>query len=318
MGRLGSEEPGEQEFKWWAIEWPTVAAITICYGAWFGLVFFGEAIPSLIWIVITGIVTTFYWSLVHEVIHGHPTSSQRINEASIFLSLGWFYPVGRFRDTHIQHHETGELTDPFDDPETWYLSGPNWRQSRGFSRHILKFNNTLFGRMLIGPMISILRFYVSEAQALWCVDRQFESLVVSWRRHFLGVAILFLLVVFFSPIPLWQMAAAAYVGISILLIRTFLEHQACEIHGERTVIIEKSCPIAFLFLFNNLHCVHHARPRIAWYKLPGFYKQHREAYIKRNNGYVYNSYYEVFRKYFFHAKEPVMHPFLRQDEIAKS
>ncbi|MBL4890500.1 MAG: fatty acid desaturase [Rhizobiaceae bacterium] len=309
----GAGDEGQQSFNWRAIEWPTVVAIAACYSLWFGMVFYGSIIPAPLWIVISGLISTFYWSLVHEIIHGHPTSDQRINDASVFLSLGWFYPVGRFRDTHLQHHVTGELTDPFDDPESWYVSGPNWRQSLGFSRFILKFNNTLLGRMLIGPFISIFRFYINEIQVIWQADEEAMRIVRSWSLHLGGVLIL-VLIVLLSPIPIWQVAASAYLGISFLLVRTFLEHQACEIHGERTVIIERLCPIAFLFLFNNLHCVHHSRPRIAWYKLPAFYKAHREAFIDYNNGYVYSSYFAVFKKYFFHAKEPVMHPFLRQEE----
>ncbi|MFK5977899.1 MAG: fatty acid desaturase [Rhizobiaceae bacterium] len=312
--KLGDAGDVEQRvFDWKTIEWPTVMAIIGCYLLWFGMVLFGGIIPAPLWIVITGLIATFYWSLVHEVIHGHPTGNQFINDASIFFSIGWFYPVGRFRDTHLQHHATGELTDPFDDPESWYLSGPNWRQSEGISRLILKFNNTLFGRMLIGPIISVFRFYAGEIQIVRQADEESVRVIRSWNWHLSGVVFL-AFVILFSPIPVWQVAASAYLGISFLLVRTFLEHQACEIHGERTVIIERLCPIAFMFLYNNLHCVHHTRPSMAWYKLPAYYKAHREAFLDYNNGYVYSSYFAIFKKYFFRAKEPVMHPFLRQED----
>jgi fatty acid desaturase len=108
----------------------------------------------------------------------------------------------------------------------------------------------------------------------------------------------------------WEFAAAAYVGVSLILIRTFLEHQASEKEGERTVIIEDFGPLAFLFLYNNLHVVHHTRPGLAWYRLPSFYRRHRAQFIKRNNGYVYPSYWAIFRKYFLTRKEPVPHPFV--------
>jgi len=272
----------------------------------------GEAIPAPLWIIATGIVTTFYWSLVHEIIHGHPTSIKPLNEALLFFSIGWAYPVGRFRDTHLQHHNTGDLTDPFDDPESWYLAGPDWQRSTGISRAILLFNNTLFGRMLIGPIIVFSRFVISEVAAIARMDAHSFGIAKSWTLHLVGIFILATLVANYSAIPIWQLVAAAYLGISFLLIRTFLEHQASPDHGERTVVIEKLCPIAFLFLYNNLHWLHHDRPGLAWYQLPAAYREDREQIIRSNRGYVYNSYLEIIRKYFFHAKEPVKHPFLRQ------
>ena len=91
-------------------------------------------------------------------------------------------------------------------------------------------------------------------------------------------------------------------------IRTFLEHQAHERAAARSVIIEDRGPLALLFLNNNYHAVHHANPRLAWYRLPAEFARRREEWLRRNGGYAYRSYGEVFRRYLFRRKDPVAHP----------
>ncbi|MFN6978595.1 MAG: fatty acid desaturase, partial [Gemmobacter sp.] len=62
------------------------------------------------------------------------------------------------------------------------------------------------------------------------------------------------------------------------------------------------------FLNNNLHVVHHMHPNVPWYRLPALYAANRAHYRRRNDGYVYRSYAEVFRRYALRAKDPVAHP----------
>jgi fatty acid desaturase len=111
--------------------------------------------------------------------------------------------------------------------------------------------------------------------------------------------------------PVWAYGLAAYLALSILKVRTFLEHRAHEKAAGRSVIIEDRGPFSLLFLNNNLHAVHHAHPRVAWYDLPGLYAARREHFLAKNRGYRYRSYAEVFARHFLAAKDPVPHP-LRQ------
>ena len=76
----------------------------------------------------------------------------------------------------------------------------------------------------------------------------------------------------------------------------------------RSVIIEDRGLLAFLFLNNNLHVVHHMHPAVSWYRLPALYQAHKARYLQRNQGYAYRSYAEIFRLYFLRAKDPVAHP----------
>ena len=74
------------------------------------------------------------------------------------------------------------------------------------------------------------------------------------------------------------------------------------------MIIEDRGPLALLFLNNNYHAVHHANPRLAWYRLPAEFARRRDEWLRRNGGYAYRSYGEVFRRYLFRRKDPVAHP----------
>jgi fatty acid desaturase len=55
-------------------------------------------------------------------------------------------------------------------------------------------------------------------------------------------------------------------------------------------------------------------PNVAWYDLPALYATNRAHYLRRNDGYVFTSYGDVFRRYFWHAKDPVPHPLWRKDD----
>ena len=273
--------------------------IALCYGAWMGLVIYGDVIYPVLWVIACGVILTLFWSLIHEVVHGHPTVNQTLNRLLVVFPIGWVFPYERFRETHLEHHDTGKLTDPFDDPESWYLTTSEWMLRSRLAQYLLQFNNTLFGRMLIGPLISLTRFYGSEIKLTLSRKPEAASIVVPWAVHLLLCGMIVVFLVQFSSVYWWQHALAAYVGVSFLLVRTFLEHQANENHEERTVIIEKSCPIAFLFLFNNLHFVHHSYPGIPWYQLPGVYNHNRAAFLEQNNGYVYSSYLQILPNIFF-------------------
>jgi fatty acid desaturase len=111
----------------------------------------------------------------------------------------------------------------------------------------------------------------------------------------------------------WVYGVAVYLGLALLKIRTFLEHRAHEDVHARTVLIEDRGLLAFLFLNNNLHIVHHMHPGVPWHALPRLYQRHREAYKQTNGAYIYRSYLQVFRHYFLRTKDPVPHPLWQKD-----
>ena len=289
------------------VEWATLALIGACYLAWVLSVFGLAAIAPGLAVVVTGVVIALHGSLTHEVLHGHPFRSRALNEALMFLPLNLFIPYNRFRDLHLRHHCDANLTDPHDDPESNYLDPAVWDAMAGWKRAVFRANNTLAGRIVLGPAIA----QVSFLRADWRAAGQGDHAVwLAWGLHGVGGALVVALVVV-SPMPLWAYLIAAYLGLSILKIRTFLEHRAEDSVRARTVIVEDRGVLAFLFLNNNLHVVHHMHPGAPWYRLPALYRQGRERYLQCNGGYVYRSYGEVFRRHFWRAKDPVAHPLWR-------
>ena len=290
-------------------EWMTFALIVACYAFWIVVLFGLSAKAPLLAILAAGLLVSFHASLEHEVLHGHPFASKKLNEALVFLPLNLFIPYHRFRDLHLAHHRDSNLTDPYDDPESNFLDPRVWAAMPRWKRALYRFNNTLMGRILVGPLIGQTVFTIADWRAMMRGDR---AVILAWALHIPGLAIVIGLVLV-SPMSLWTYVISAYMGLSILKIRTFLEHRAHEKSRCRTVIVEDRGPLAFMFLNNNLHVVHHMHPDAAWYRLPGLYRQGRARYLECNETYVFRSYSEVFRKYFFASKDPVPHPLWPRD-----
>jgi len=114
----------------------------------------------------------------------------------------------------------------------------------------------------------------------------------------------------FAQWPLLAWVIAGYGALSILRIRTFLEHRASTIVAHRTAIVNDRGPLAWVFLNNNFHTVHHAHPRLPWYELPSYYDKHKDHFDKLCAHYFYKNYANVFSHYFWRSKDPVPHPLL--------
>ncbi|MFV0514905.1 MAG: fatty acid desaturase [Jhaorihella sp.] len=285
-------------------EWITLGLILACYGLWAGALFWLWPLFAPAGFVLAVLCIALHSSLTHEVLHGHPFRSRRLNEALMFLPLSLAIPYGRFRDLHLAHHRDANLTDPYDDPESNYLDPAVWALLPQWKRRLYRINNTLLGRILLGPAIGQVRFMAGEWRGARAGQR---DIVRAWLLHGAGLALL-APVLLAAPMPLWACLAAAYLGLGLIKIRTFLEHRAHDRASGRTVIVEGRGPLAWLFLFNSLHVVHHMNPGAPWYALPRLYREGRARYLASNDGYVYRSYGEVFRRYFWRAKDPVPHP----------
>jgi len=176
----------------------------------------------------------------------------------------------------------------------------------GLKRALFICNQTLFGRMVLGPAISICRFWSAEFYMIAKGDRRRAK---HWAIFVAACAVSYLAISSITSLPFWTYyLLIAYPGISLALIRSYCEHQAAENVGERTIIVEAAPLWSLLFLYNNLHIAHHTRPSIAWYRLPAYYAAERENLIRKNNGYLMKGYGEIFRRYLFKPKESIPHP----------
>ena len=292
-----------------AIEWPTVFLTLGCYGLWLvaGL-FIWPSYPVMA-LLVMAFTVALQSSLVHEVLHGHPTRNALVNEAFVFLPLGLVWPFRRFKTLHLRHHADERLTDPLDDPESYYQALWRHEELPAAMKFLLRVNNTMAGRFVLGPWLSSIGFVVDDFRQALAGDRAIRK---AWLLHGIGLAVVLAAVVLLFGIPLWlYVLIPAWLGQSLIAIRTFAEHQWSEHPEGRTVIVERS-PLSFLFLNNNLHFVHHKKPAVAWYRLPKLFREDREKWLKANNGYVYPNYLALVKTYAFRAKEPVVHPVLRR------
>jgi fatty acid desaturase len=291
-----------------AIEWPTVALLGACYAAWVMAAMLYTVAPWL-GVPLLALTIVLHSSLQHEAIHRHPTSNASWNEALVWLPLGLLVPYRRFREQHLMHHVDSRLTDPYDDPESYYLARSDWERLPRALRKVLQFNNVLAVRLLFGPVIAAVGYLWAEARAMIRPnDRKAgRKLRLAWAHHAIGLAVLWAIVHFVFAMPIGIYVLAVYLARSLLAVRSYCEHQWAERVEARTVIVESPL-LGFLFLNNNLHVVHHAHPRLPWHALPAAYRARREDWQAINGGYVFRGYGAVLRNFAFRAKERVPHP----------
>ncbi len=286
------------------IEWPTIGVILIVYTVLASVAWFHAVLPWYVILAVGAYFAALHTSLQHEVLHGHPTRLKVLNEALIFLTPTLWLPFQRYKETHLTHHNNAHLTDPAIDPESYYLLPEQWAHMAGIKRVLFQINQTLGGRMLIGPAVGIVRFWSAEILDIVRGDTHKAKCWAMFAVSGAGV----LGYVMWCGMPVWQyLLLVAYPGISLALVRSYCEHQAAKQIEHRTIIVECSWFWSFLFLNNNLHVPHHEKPALAWYKLPAYYRSERNMLIAQNNGYLM-SYAEIFRRYFLKAKEPLSYP----------
>ena len=292
----------------WRLEWPTIVLLAATYLVWAtGTLIWSHSgvLSGLVSVLLVAVAVAQFSSLQHEVLHGHPFANQAVNEALVFPGLVLTIPYQRFKDTHLQHHYDPALTDPYDDPESNYFDPAVWERLPRPTQMLLRANNTLIGRMVLGPVLGNWAFAVKDWAAIRAGDRGVRR---AWGLHLAGVALVLVWLWGVADMPLWAYVVAVYLGQSLLKIRTYLEHRAHTTFRARTAVVEDRGPLALLFLNNNFHVVHHMHPSVPWYRLPALYAARRAHYLRRNDGYVYASYAQVFRHYLTRAKDPVPHP----------
>jgi len=292
-----------------AIEWQTLALNLGCHGGWAAAGLLYSVVPSLA-VPLLALAIALHSSLQHEAIHRHPTRSERWNEALVSLPLGLLIPWRRYRDTHLAHHVDSRITDPYDDPESFYLTAADHRRLPRAARLLLAANAALAGRLLIGPAIAAVRFLLTEARlGLRLRGAEAREWRKAWVLHLAGLVPVLALVHFVFAMPLLAYCGAVYLAMALLALRGFAEHRWAEAPEARTVIVERSW-LGWLFLNNNLHLVHHRHPQLAWYALPAAYRAGRAEWLALNGGYVYSGYGAMLRAHGLRAKEPVVHPVL--------
>lgn len=291
------------------VEGPTLALTAGVYGMWCAAGAWVWPHHPVLALVMMTLATALHSSLVHENLHGHPTRHAWVNEALVGVNLGLIYPYRRYRATHLRHHRDARLTAPFDDPESWYQAAFRHRAMPRWLRGLLAVNNMMLGRVILGPWLGAAGILAGEARG---IARNAPGVRRAWGLNLIGSAPVIAALVAWG-IPVWlYLLTVVWGSLSIIAIRTFAEHQWHERPDGRTVIVERSA-LAWLFLNNNLHIVHHKMPAAPWYALPRLYRERKQEWQAMNGGYVYPNYLALWRAHGFRAKEPVVHPVLRRE-----
>lgn len=297
------------------VEWPTIGLAALIYGGWIALTLSWRLLPLWLVMALGAWLVAWQGSLQHETMHGHPTRKRWLNDVIGYAPLSLWLPYPIYKISHLSHHRDERLTDPLDDPESFYVTERFWTVAPAWLRLLLRFNQTLLGRILVGPAFMIGFFLADE---LARVRRNQRGRRRIWLQHVVGAVAVLAWVTLVCGMPLWLYGLGfVYLGGSLTRIRSFAEHRFAEKHEERTAIVEHGGLLGLLYLNNHLHVLHHLKPGIAWYDLPGLYRAHREALVAHNGGLVYRSYGELLRRFLFKPHDELLHPHHRDAGIAE-
>ncbi|MCM2403409.1 fatty acid desaturase [Rhizobium sp. S153] len=288
------------------IEWPTVILAVVIYGGFLAVTWWWQSPPVLLVVVIGAWLIAWQGSLQHEVIHGHPTRNQWTNDAIGWPPISLWLPYTIYKESHLVHHRDEYLTDPIEDPESYYLTQVAWNAMGSVGQMLSRWNTTLLGRLTIGPAVMLFVFLTQEALMILRGDRQRGMI---WLRHGLGVAAVLYWVLYICGMPFWlYLFGFVYAGAALSRLRSYAEHRYADSYEERTAIVENSPLFGLLFLYNNLHVLHHERPGVPWYHIPALYRRDREALVALNGGLLYDGYLDVARRYLLTPHHDPRHP----------
>jgi len=283
-----------KEIKLWAArtEAPTWLLAFTIYGGWLALTLRWHALPLWCAAPLGAWLCAWHMSLQHELMHGHPTRSENINHALAWPPLNLWLPYPIYRESHLRHHNDAHLTDPLEDPESTYMPAAEWASAGAARRYIHTTCNTLAGRLLLGPAWTIAHFWMSQARRaqkhawrVWLGHAVGAGLVLCWVWGICGID------------PLIYIICCVYPGTALTLLRSLAEHRAADRPEDRTAVVEQAGLLGLLFLNNNLHVLHHARPGVPWFALPAEWRRVAPALRDARRGPVYRGYLEVARRY---------------------
>lgn len=289
----------------WRSEFPTWLLIGVIYGGWFAVMLNAQTLGRLPATLLLIVFTGWYMSLQHELIHGHPTRWPRVNQLFGTLPLAVWYPYGLYRDSHLAHHRNHTLTEPDEDPETYYLSAARWAKLPRWQQQLIHLRNTFLGRLLLGPLLDVAATFGRMWQALRHGDR---PAIAMWLLHGTLLALLFFWMARQGFSPLWYLLAVSYPALALTKVRSFYEHRAADDPLARSVNNEAAWPWRMLFLNLNYHSVHHDLPGVPWYGLRRLYLRDREHYYQRNHGFRVAGYRVWLRQFWVRPVGVNVHP----------
>jgi fatty acid desaturase len=290
------------------IDGPTWLVAVVLYAAWVALIWYAARLPWWVIMPVGAYLIAWHFSLQHEAIHSFRGVPGWLRFAVVFAPIGLWFPYPLYRKSHSTHHRDVHLTIPGVDTESYYVRRAEWDAMGGFRRALLIANQTMAGRLILGPWLRLWILITKETRRIAHGD---FSHVPHWLVHTAALAVLFWFISVVCHFPWWQYCLLiAYPGLGLGLLRAFTEHRAAEDSQERTAAVESNFMFGMLFLYNNLHVVHHLKPTMPWYEIPRYYRQNRTALLQGNGNFFYRGYAQLAARYFFVPVFSPVHPFL--------
>jgi len=277
---------------WQRYEGPTWLVAFAIYGGWLALALIHRHVPLAVALPLAIYLTAWQSSLQHETIHALRRVPRALKVALALPPLGLWFPYELYRREHERHHATPELAAPHD-PESFYHDPASWARVWAPLRALYVANQTLAGRLILGPALLIGRVYANEGRRFLRGDTADAGI---WIVHGALVAALATFLWRSGLNPLWYAAFVAYPAASLGLVRSFAEHRFTQSPRERTVSVESRSLLSLLFLNNNFHDAHHAHPSLPWYELP---RRYRGRLALRNSVPPLRGYRSVIRRWLF-------------------
>lgn len=287
-------------------EWPTVLLLAVIVALFMGVTWFHDLMSAPVFVIAVGLVVAWWSSAQHELLHGHPFANQRINDAIGHVTMNLWLPFPLYKSSHLEHHRI-ELTDPLNDPESFYCTETRWESLNSITRGVLWVNRTLLGRFVIGPVLVVPAYCGDEIMGM--IKRRDRVALNDWLRHiaFASVTAVWLFGICKVPVGPYLLGAV-WLAMSLIMIRSFAEHRWVPGDASRSAMVNASWPFALLFLNNNLHHTHHARPSVAWYKLPGLASTLDSSAKAHAGAGLYRGYLDLARKFLVRPFDGPVHP----------
>ena len=287
---------------------PTWIVALVLYGAWVLLMIFSASLPWWVIMPVGAYLLAWHFSLQHEAIHSFRGVPAWLRFAVVYPPIGLWFPYPLYRKSHTTHHRDIHLTIPGVDTESYYVLQADWARMGPVKRALLTFNQTMAGRLLIGPALRLWILVNKETRRV--LERDYSHLP-HWAAHALAVAALFWFISGVCGFAWWKYCLwVAYPGLSLSLLRAFTEHRAAADSQQRTASVESNAVFGLLYLYNNLHVAHHLKPAMPWYDIPRFYRENRSELLRSNGEFVYRGYGQLARRYFFVPVFSPVHPIL--------
>lgn len=272
----GAENPEfKRLFKTPKMAWPTLGLFFACLAS-LGFIDYHAltgGIPLWVATVLNGIVTYFFFSVVHDSAHGAISSNKRVNDTLGAIGMVFFGPLATIRLAcwiHMQHHRFSN--DPEKDPDYFGHKIDIFTPLRwlNFDYYYTKFFLQHSGSMRkkLAPRLILQVVFVVAVVAFASVYGYGLEIVMLWLLPTRISSALFVMMFVYLPhAPFFATAKED-------------EYQASNIRVGWEWLLTP------LMAYQNYHLAHHLYPRVPFYRLSAVWQSRLEHHLSNDPFFV--------------------------------